>query len=135
MSSGNWSFSQRVTSFLLNNMSKEKCHVDARSGTRKIEVPFTQVANSILNDKKLSFKAKGVFAYIYSKPDGWDFSSYRISKDSTDGCDAIGTAVKELTNAGYLRTEKLNTGRVRYIITFKKKGVPVKAEEIRDVGF
>lgn len=31
---------------------------------QKQKIPFTQVANEVLNDKKLSFKAKGIFCIL-----------------------------------------------------------------------
>lgn len=45
---------------------------------------FTIVSNFLLNDKTLSFKAKGLFAYLFSKPDDWDFSVERIDLEGTD---------------------------------------------------
>ena len=73
---------------------------------RKINVPFSQVANSVLNDPELSWKAKGIFAYMNSKPDGWDFANTRITKDSKDGEKATGTGLVELEENGYLVREK-----------------------------
>lgn len=52
--------------------------------------------NALLNQSDISLKAKGLFAYIQSKPDGWDFSSERIANDHTDGRDGIRSALKEL---------------------------------------
>ena len=45
----------------------------------KQNIPFTQIANDLLNDKLISFKAKGVYSFLYSKPSGWYFSEKRIS--------------------------------------------------------
>lgn len=105
----------------MNIMSKKFNQINTQGGEiKRLDVPFTQIANSVLNDKKISFKAKGVFAYIYSKPHGWQFSSYRMAKDSDDGIDAIRSAVRELMSAGYLSRKKLPTGKVEYTVTFKK---------------
>lgn len=82
------------------------------------KIPFTQIANSVLNDKKLSFKAKGVFGYLYSKPDGWDFSADRISKDSIDGVKSVSASLKELEKQGYLSRKRQHGGRVVYQISF-----------------
>lgn len=82
----------------------------------KIQGNFTQVSNTVLNDKYLSFKAKGVYAYLYSKPDGWDFSGERICKDSKDGRKAVYSALKELEHAGYLQRKKDSSGKIGYII-------------------
>jgi len=86
----------------------------------KMEVPFTQVANCVLNDENLSFKAKGIFAYLYSKPQDWNFNYKRISKDSSDGEDAVLSGLRELENAGYLIRRKLHSGRIQYEIMYDK---------------
>ncbi len=83
---------------------------------RKQPTGFTQVTNIVLNDPLLSFKAKGVYAYIYSKPDGWDFSARRIAKASKDGNDGTISGIKELEEAGYISRERQGDGRVTYHI-------------------
>lgn len=83
------------------------------------KVPFTQIANSVLNNNNLSFKAKGLFAYLYSKPESYDFSNKRILKDSTDGRDSVLAGLRELEDCGYLVRVKQNSGRVAYLLTFK----------------
>lgn len=84
----------------------------------KLEVPFTQIANSVLNDKRLSLKAKGLFSYLYSKPDGWDFSSKRIALQSTDGEASVLSGLKELEECGYLVRVKQSDGRMDYQLNF-----------------
>jgi hypothetical protein len=59
--------------------------------------------NNVLNDIELSFKAKGLYTYIQSKPDGWDFSIERIGLQSKDGRESVAAGLKELENAGYLK--------------------------------
>jgi hypothetical protein len=86
---------------------------------RKVQSNFTQVSNVVLNDKNLSWKAKGVYAYLYSKPDGWDFSSNRICNDSSDGRKTVLSALKELETAKYLTRKKLGNGRVEYNLDIK----------------
>lgn len=117
-------------------MPRKKHHINTQGGeVKRMEVPFTQIANSVLNDKKLSLRAKGLFAYIYSKPYGWEFSSYRMSQESIEGRDAIRTAVAELMDAGYLSRKKLNTGKIQFSITYKKI-VPIKNnEDVDSTGF
>lgn len=82
-------------------------------------IPFTQVANDVLNDPKLSLKSKGLYAFLYSKPDGWNFEANRISKQSKDGRDSVRGAIKELEDNGYLEREKLSDGRMIYRIVYK----------------
>jgi hypothetical protein len=84
--------------------------------TRKQNIPYTQVANSLLCDPALSLKAKGLFAYLYSKPDDWDFSAHRIAYETRDERKAILGAMRELMEAGYVTRRKLGNGRVEYHI-------------------
>ena len=46
---------------------------------------YGTIPNDLLNSTKISFKAKGLFAYIQSKPDNWEFSAERISKQVKEG--------------------------------------------------
>jgi hypothetical protein len=73
----------------------------------KEKIRFTQVSNDVLNDKNLSAKAKGVFAYLYSKPDDWDFAVERIISDFKDGRDSIISGLKELEAFSYLKRKRL----------------------------
>lgn len=84
----------------------------------KEEVGFTQIKNEVLTDKKLSWKAKGLFAYLFSKPDGWDFSAERIALDSTGGREAVLSGIKELEKEGYLSRKKHGSGRVEYFLKY-----------------
>lgn len=52
--------------------------------------------NEILNDPRLSFKAKGLYGYIQSKPDGWEFSADKILTQTKDGRDGINAGLNEL---------------------------------------
>ena len=80
------------------------------------KIPFTQVANVVLNDKLLSAKAKGLYAYLYSKPDGWDFAIDRIANDFSDGRKSINAGLQELEQNGYLLREKQSSGKVVYVL-------------------
>jgi len=64
---------------------------------------FTLVPNHILDNKELSFRAKGLYAYLRSKPEDWEFRVQNIVKFSNEGRDAIQKALKELEKAGYVR--------------------------------
>jgi len=79
-------------------------------------IPFTQVANEVLTDAKISLAAKGMFAYLFSKPDEWQFSSDRIKNEHSNGKRAVLAAIKELEKNGYLRRERKSNGRVEYFL-------------------
>lgn len=67
---------------------------------------FAITSNRLLNNEEISFKAKGLFAYIISKPEGWDFSAKAISSQSKEGYDSIREGLRELESAGYLVRSK-----------------------------
>ena len=84
----------------------------------KDKIPFTQVANSVLTDKRLSAKAKGLYAYLYSKPDGWNFAIDRISLEMADGRRSINEGLHELEQLGFLTRKRQPDGRVVYLVHF-----------------
>lgn len=68
----------------------------------KQRAPFTQVPNALLADPDLSLKAKGLYALMYSKSDGWQFYESALVRESRDGKDAVGSGLDELVEAGWL---------------------------------
>ena len=75
----------------------------------KLESNFGIAPNKLLNDEKISLKAKGLFVYIQSKPEGWSFSAERIALSQRDGLDSVKSAIKELEEHGYLIRQKRHT--------------------------
>lgn len=63
---------------------------------------FTIVSNDVINRGDLSAKAKGVYMYLQSKPEGWQFYETEIVKNFTDGKDSIKSGVVELIQAKLL---------------------------------
>lgn len=64
---------------------------------------FSIVDNKIIEDERLSFKARGLLIYMLSKPDDWKFYTDELAKRSSkDGVSAIKSALNEIENAGYL---------------------------------
>lgn len=82
---------------------------------------FTQVKNAVLYDPNLTMKAKGLFAYLSSKPDGWRFRSERIAEDNKDSRDSVRSGIRELEELGYLERNKLGDRTMEYIIHNKPK--------------
>ena len=82
---------------------------------------FTITPNHIINDDRISLKAKGVYLFLISKPENWSFSVERIAKQNKDGEDSVKTALKELEKFGYLKRIQANNrgyfGMMDYIIS------------------
>ena len=81
----------------------------------KLTSNFTIVPNEIVNDSRLSMKAKSIFLYLLSKPDDWDFYIQNIADSCTDGKNAIQTGLKELEEYGYLLRKKKVNDKKRFI--------------------
>ncbi|WP_407325113.1 helix-turn-helix domain-containing protein [Lactobacillus johnsonii] len=63
---------------------------------------FTVIDNLVLNDELLSWKAKGLFCYLWSQADEWNFYVKEVAKHSKGGKDQVTTGLEELEKAGYL---------------------------------
>lgn len=87
------------------------------SNTLQREVdPFTMVTNSILNDATISLSAKGLYAFMRSKPDNWNFTIRSMAKQLKEGQTAIGNYLKELRSLGWVVYEKNQDGTGVYYI-------------------
>lgn len=82
---------------------------------------FTQVSNALLRDKNISFKAKGLFCYMFSMEDNWNFTMQSIATQQKDGLDSIKSAMDELKLFGYVKYEKLPTGKGLYYLDDEPK--------------
>lgn len=83
---------------------------------KKQVVPFTQVPNNLLYNPDISFKAKGLWAYMSAKPDGWHFSADRIADETKEERKAILAGLKELSENGYVTAKKKSDGRIEYTL-------------------
>ena len=64
---------------------------------------FTMVHNEVLRDGRLSYKAKGLFMYLWHLPDDCEISLGMLQAHSQeDGQRAVRTGVTELESKGYL---------------------------------
>jgi hypothetical protein len=71
-----------------------------------IKTKYSVIPNDLVNSDQISLKAKGLFAFIQSKPDGWDFSAERIAYKLKEGLQSVSSALKELEKSGYLVRQK-----------------------------
>lgn len=76
----------------------------------KQNVPYGMVPNTLLNDNTISLKAKGLFAFMQSKPEGWNFSVDKIAFQCKEAKSSISEGLKELEILGYLVRKKQQTG-------------------------
>lgn len=68
---------------------------------------FTIMSNVGLRDERLSYKARGLLAYLLSMPDHWRTSERHLAAKAPDGRHAVSTGLKELERAGYLIRQRI----------------------------
>ena len=79
-------------------------------GHHEFDDHFTQIKNDWLRDNRLTFKARGLLAYIESHSTDFEISVAWLSGNNPEGKDAIRSAIVELENFGYLKREQENIG-------------------------
>lgn len=67
----------------------------------KREHPYAQVDKRVLEDKRLSWRAKGILVYLLTKPDGWTVKVADIWGKGQEGRGAVQSCLKELNRHGY----------------------------------
>lgn len=98
----------------------------------KQKINFTQITNELLNDHNISSTAKGIYCYMYSKPDEWEFTIKKMQSQLKEGYDAISRALKELKENGWIVYEKQKNGKSIYNLVWEKENPksenPIKAQ-------
>ncbi|MEU0949840.1 hypothetical protein ABZ379_45370 [Streptomyces canus] len=67
---------------------------------------FTQVANDLFRDHRMSFKAKGLFGLISTHREGWNMTVADLARRGREGVDAVTTGLDELARCGYLQRDR-----------------------------
>ena len=103
---------------------------------------FTSIHNKLINDSRISLKAKGIMLYMLSKPENWKYNPKEIAKNSKDGLDSVYSGIKELIGAGYISRARHSDGTVDYfvfedveendIVDFSKKENPNRENPNRE---
>ena len=85
----------------------------------KTQGNFTLVSNTILRDKRLSLRDRGLLCTIISLPDGWQFSIAGLSAIMKDGKDAIRASIVTLQSLGYLHVNRSRDARGQFVSTYE----------------
>jgi hypothetical protein len=78
---------------------------------------WTALPNAMLEDGRLSLKARGLLAYLLSRPDAWETDSERLAASShsqRDGRDSIRAGLKELVELRYMIRSRVQGERGRW---------------------
>lgn len=74
-----------------------------RRAEHSAENRFFLLTRKTAQDKRLSFQARGLLAYVLSKPPKWEAKDIDIMKQGGIGKHAFASILKELKAAGYVR--------------------------------
>lgn len=88
---------------------------------------YSMISNEVLRRKDISWKAKGIMAYILSLPNDWTIYLEELEKHATDGRDSFRTGWNELKDKGYVqRSPVRDKGKIIAWKTTVKEKVDVE---------
>jgi len=83
-----------------------------------VENKFGVIPTKILNDPDLSLRAKGLWVFIQSKPDGWKFSAERIALQTKEWKKGVTNGLQELEKLWLLERQKIKDKKWRWWILY-----------------
>ena len=75
---------------------------------------YVKIPNDLVDDSTISWKAKGLFCHMASKPDHWNFTVRSLASQFPDGKSAIFAALDELKERGWITFTKRANGHGKY---------------------
>jgi hypothetical protein len=96
---------------------------------RKPKTPYGSSPRKLLEDRNISLKAKGIYAFMECKSDGWNFTASSMSSQLKESRKTILVAMQELKATGWLTYHKNKNGSGvyeligNYVITPKSEKV------------
>ena len=75
---------------------------------------YVKIPNDLVDDPTISWKAKGLFCHMASKPDTWNFTVRSLASQFPDGKSAIFAALDELKDRGWITFTKRANGQGKY---------------------
>ena len=78
------------------------------------ECHYTPIRNDVARDDRLSYRGRGVLVRLLSNADGFQMTAADLAREGREGRGAILTALRELREAGYIRTIKKQDGHGRW---------------------
>ena len=71
------------------------------------ENPYVMINKNVMQDERLSWKARGLMGYLLSLPDDWVLYTEELEKHSEkDGRESLASGIKELIKYGYIAREQ-----------------------------
>jgi hypothetical protein len=71
---------------------------------------FTTTRNEPIRDARLSFRARGLWIFVWSHPDNWQVHQGWLEQNGREGREAIRAALRELETLGYAVYQQIREG-------------------------
>ena len=94
--------------------------------------PYVMINKVAIEDTNLSWKAKGIFAYLMSKPDDWKCQKEDLVKNSSDGEASVRSGLRELRKYGYLIKRSIKNEK-NVIVEWEEILFEVPQEEAKEI--
>lgn len=78
------------------------------------ENPYIIMHKGFLNEKEMSWQAKGLLTYLLSLPDNWEINLQDLKNRSKNGRDSTTNIIKELISFGYIIKEQKKDKKGRF---------------------
>lgn len=91
---------------------------------------YTALSNEIVNDSRLNLRSLGLFLFMWSKPDSWNFTLDNLAKARNVGRDQIKHALQELKKYGYVHYEKQKDGTGIYHMDDRNRERTMKSPKV-----
>lgn len=93
---------------------------------------YIVMSNYHLQDKTLSFKAKGLLSFMLSLPEDWDYSMKGLVAVSKENLKAIRSILNELKDHGYLEINQTRGDKGYYKYEYIIREIPLDIEKQKD---
>lgn len=77
------------------------------------------VIKTFLEDKLLSWKAKGILSWLFNNSNNCYLTLNEIRKSSKDGIESTTTGINELIKSGYIKREIIRKEKIGIIVGYK----------------
>lgn len=79
-------------------------------------IKFVQINHDVLYNRELSLKAKGLYSFMYSKPDNWNFTIRSMAVQLKESKNTIADILTELKEFGLIEYKRNSNGTGTYVI-------------------
>lgn len=89
---------------------------------------FTVLDNDMIQNKNLSWKARGILTYLLSLPEDWKVNTKELATHATEGISSLRSGIKELREKGYIVYKKYKDEEGKFVHEYNIHEFPQKPD-------